>query len=280
MIVRCLVAASVWLACSAGAAESETEDSPYVPSPHSVVAEMLALAEVGPEDYLIDLGSGDGRIVLTAAKVLGARGLGVEIREDLVALSREAAVAQGVADRVRFVQQDLFETDISEATVVTLYLLPDTVNRLRDKLLWELEPGTRVLSHDYPIEGWKSERMIRLEHPDKVAVTGVPRTNIYLYRVPAEVAGRWRASVPAAVAREPLELEFVQSLNRVIGRAHRGGETIPLEDVSLEGREISFVLPEREAHFVGRVHDATIEGTVTAGAARGAWRAARRNPDG
>src|SRR5688572_3268515 len=106
---------------------------PYVPSPQSVVSDMLRYAEVGPADFLIDLGSGDGRIVLTAAKVFGARGFGVEIKDDLVKRSNESAQKEGLADRVRFMKQDLFKTDMSGASVITMYLLPDTVNLLKDK---------------------------------------------------------------------------------------------------------------------------------------------------
>jgi SAM-dependent methyltransferase len=167
-------------------AEPKYEQAPYIPSPTSIVDQMLELANVGPDDYLIDLGSGDGRIVLSAAKEYGARGLGVEILGDLVELATRSADELGIADRVRFVQEDLFEVDLSAASVVTMYLLPDMVNRLRDKLLRELAPGSRIVSHDYPIEGWPAERMIQLEHEEKIAVTGVPRTHLYLYRVPAD----------------------------------------------------------------------------------------------
>ncbi|MGH8704991.1 MAG: SAM-dependent methyltransferase, partial [Burkholderiales bacterium] len=141
-------AAQFLLACllAAGGALAQAKDKepvdagPYVPSPQSVVSDMLKLAEVGPGDFVIDLGSGDGRIVLTAAKVFGARGFGVEIKDDLVRLSNEAARKEGVADRVKFLTQDLFKTDISKATVLTMYLLPNTVNMLKDKLLTELRP--------------------------------------------------------------------------------------------------------------------------------------------
>lgn len=182
----------IWLALVAAAAaagaDAETPDAgaPYVPSPHEIVERMLELGDVGPGDYLIDLGSGDGRIVLAAARTRGARGLGIEIRGDLVEQARKSARKQDVADRVSFVEQDLFEADLSRATVVTVYLLPETVGRLRSKLLRELAPGTRVVSHDYPIEGWNAERFEQLEHPAKVQVTGVARTNLYLYRVPGE----------------------------------------------------------------------------------------------
>src|SRR5204862_3639029 len=138
-------AAAMLLSASAVAADlTPIKDAgPYVPSPQSVVSDMLRYADVGANDFLIDLGSGDGRIVLTAAKVFGARGFGVDIKEDLVKRANEAAHNEGVADRVKFVKQDLFETDVSQATVVSMYLLPDTVNMLKDKFLRELKPGTR-----------------------------------------------------------------------------------------------------------------------------------------
>ncbi|MFL6564280.1 MAG: class I SAM-dependent methyltransferase, partial [Burkholderiales bacterium] len=156
---------------------------PYVPSPQSVVSDMLRYAEVGPSDFLIDLGSGDGRIVLTAAKIFGARGFGVEIKEDLVRRSNEAAQKEGLAERVKFVKQDLFKTDISQATVVTMYLLPDTVNLLKEKLLTELRPGTRIVSHDYPLTGWIPEKYVQMDLEDKVQISGVTTTLIYLYIV-------------------------------------------------------------------------------------------------
>src|SRR3990170_8429729 len=147
------------LAAAPGLASNKPVNAgPYVPSPQSVVADMLRYAEVGPADFVIDLGSGDGRIVLTAAKVFGARGFGVEIKDELVKKSNEAAKNEGLADRVRFMKQDLFKTDLSQATVITMYLLPDTVNLLKDKFLAELRPGTRIVSHDYPLTGWLPEK--------------------------------------------------------------------------------------------------------------------------
>src|SRR5205807_773632 len=145
-------AISLLILLASGARAADLQPSkdagPYVPSPASVVADMLRYAEVGPNDFLIDLGSGDGRIVLTAAKLFGARGVGVEIKESLVKRANEAALKEGLAERVKFVKQDLFKTDISKATVITMYLLPDTVNLLKDKLLTELRPGTRIVSHE------------------------------------------------------------------------------------------------------------------------------------
>jgi hypothetical protein len=249
---------------------------PYVPSPDSVVAEMLALAGVGAADYLIDMGSGDGRIVLTAAKLHGARGLGIEIQDKLVALSIEAAKREGVADRVSFVRQDLFKTDVSAATVVTLYLLPDTVNLLAPKLRRELRPGTRVLSHDYPIAGWIPESWKRFEEPDKKSATGDPHATVYLYRIPADVGGRWRAQIPAALAQQPLVLDLRQQWQKLDGFATVGGREIPLDQVRLSGQAMSFDLPlpsGRTARFAGVARDGAIEGTVSDGGEAMPWRA-------
>jgi SAM-dependent methyltransferase len=252
------------------------EQAPYIPSPRSIVDQMLELANVGPADYLIDLGSGDGRIVLTAAKAFGARGLGVEILGDLVELATRSADELGIADRVEFVEEDLFEVDLSAASVVTMYLLPDMVNRLRDKLLRELAPDSRVVSHDYPIDGWTVERFIQLELEEKIEVTGVPRTNLYLYRVPARVEGRWTAQLPAGLADEPLELEFTQRVTFVQGHARLGDQTVPLHEATLSGSRLTFTVPNRSARFTGRIDGDTIEGTVEAGEASGPWRAERR----
>jgi SAM-dependent methyltransferase len=246
---------------------------PYVPSPQSVVSDMLKLAEVGPKDYVIDLGSGDGRIVLTAAKVFGASGFGVEIKEDLVELSNEAAKKEGVADRVKFIKQDLFKTDISKATVLTMYLLPDTVNLLKDKLLNELRPGARILSHDYPLTGWIPEKYVQMDLEDKVQISGVTTTLIYLYMVPARVQGSWKAALPATVSRQPAVLHLRQQLTRVQGSARIDGRDVPLEDVSLRGDRIRFKLAGRKAEFSGQVKGGTIEGIVEAGGARAPWSA-------
>ena len=142
------------------------EEVPFVVTPDNVTLEMLKLANVGPRDYVIDLGSGDGRIVIVAAKRFGARGLGVEIVPDLVKQSRENAKRAGVEERAEFREQDLFETDLSKATVVTLYLLPDVNLALRPKLRM-LRPGTRIVSHDWDMGDWKPDRTVVVDAPDK-----------------------------------------------------------------------------------------------------------------
>jgi SAM-dependent methyltransferase len=246
---------------------------PFIPSPEAAVAAMLQYAKVGPNDFIIDLGSGDGRIVRTAAKLFGARGFGVEIKEDLVRSSNEAAQKEGLADRVKFIKQDLFKTDISQATVLTMYLLPDTVNLLREKLLSELKPGTRIVSHDYPLTGWIPEDMKQFDLPEKVDISGVQTTIVWLYLVPAKVAGRWSAKMPPAVSRAPATLELKQQLTRVSGTARLDGKETSLEDVKLRGEHLSFRLTGRKGEFTGLVKGKSIEGTLEAGGAKAPWSA-------
>jgi protein-L-isoaspartate O-methyltransferase len=251
-----------------------TKDAgPYVPSPQSVVADMLRHADVGPEDFVIDLGSGDGRIVLTAAKVFGAQGFGVEIKDELVHKSNEAAKNAGLADRVRFYKQDLFKTDLSKATVITMYLLPETVNMLKDKLLAELRPGTRIVSHDYPLSGWVPEKYVQMDLEDKVEISGVTTTLIYVYVVPAKVAGNWTAQMPRAVSKEPATLQLRQSLTRVSGSAWIDGKEVPLQDAKLRGDQLTFKLSGRRGEFSGRVSGHSIDGVVQSGSTTAPWSA-------
>jgi SAM-dependent methyltransferase len=261
------------LAADKPAAETPINAGPYVPSPQSVVADMLKLADIGPQDFVVDLGSGDGRIVLTAAKVFGASGFGVEIRDELVKLSNEAARKEGVADRVKFIKADLFKTDISRATVLTMYLLPNTVNMLKEKLLNELKPGTKVLSHDYPLTGWIPEKYVQWDLEDKVKISGVTTTLIYLYMVPAKVQGSWRATVPASVGKGPLSLSLRQQVTRLSGSAKLDGKDVALDDLKIHGARISFALPAKKAAFTGTVKGETIDGIVEAGGAQAPWSA-------
>jgi predicted O-methyltransferase YrrM len=143
-------------------------DVVYVPTPEVVVEKMLELAKVGKNDILYDLGSGDGRIPITAAKKFGTQGVGVEIRPDLIQEAQQNAREANVSDRVQFLQQDLFQTDISKATVVTLYLLPELNVKLRPKLFEELKPGTRIVSHDFNMGDWQPEQTVQVQGPDRV----------------------------------------------------------------------------------------------------------------
>ena len=160
---------------------TETPSVPYVPTPENVVEQMLELANVSGDDVLYDLGSGDGRIPITAAEKYGTRGTGVELDSELVQESRANAEAAGVSDRVEFLQQDLFQTDFSEASVVTLYLLPDVNLELRSKLLEELEPGTRIVSHDFDMGEWQPEEVVQVQ-----SSSGRQHT-LYYWVVPEEI---------------------------------------------------------------------------------------------
>ena len=158
----------------------ETKEAPYVPTPQYVVGHMLKLADVTAEDTVFDLGSGDGRIVLTAAKAFGARGVGIEIDSALVERARRNARRAGVADRTTFRRGDLFEANLRPAAVVTLYLWPNMNNRLRPKLRNELAPGTRVVSHGFGIDGWEPDTTVTLDS----SVLPGGSTEIYLWTVP------------------------------------------------------------------------------------------------
>ena len=171
-----------------GAALAQDE-VPFITTPDNVTLAMLQLASVTPKDFVIDLGSGDGRIVITAARRFGARGLGVEISPDLVARSRENARAAGVAERVEFRVQDLFKTDLSTAQVITMYLLPEVNLQLRPRLL-ALAPGTRIVCHDWDMGDWQPDRSITLDVPEKT-IGREKRSTVHLWVVPAQVHGLW-----------------------------------------------------------------------------------------
>jgi hypothetical protein len=246
---------------------------PYVPSPQSVVSDMLRYADVNAEDFLIDLGSGDGRIVRTAAKVFGARGFGVEIKDELVRESNEAAKNEGLADRVRFLKQDLFKTDLSQATVITMYLLPDTVNLLKDKFLSELRPGTRIVSHDYPLTGWLPEKQEQFDLEEKINISGVTTTVIYVYLVPAKVAGKWQATLPATISKEPIVLDLRQQITRIYGSARINGKEFPVQSSKIRGEKISFQLAGVKGEFTGQVKGKRIEGILENGRIKSPWSA-------
>lgn len=182
------------LASTAAVAQSGSnwvEEVPFITTPDHVTLAMLELAQVRAGDHLIDLGSGDGRIVITAAKRFGASGLGLEIVPDLVAQSERNARQAGVADRAQFRVQDLFEADLSAASVVTMYLLPDVNLKLRPRLL-ALAPGARIVSHDWDLGDWAPDRSVTVEVPDK-AVGREKLSRLHLWQVPAPVQGRWCA---------------------------------------------------------------------------------------
>jgi SAM-dependent methyltransferase len=246
-------------------------DAPYVPSSPATVDEMLRLAAVGPGDVVYDLGAGDGRVVIAAAAKLGARGVGVERDGRLVAQAKENAARAGVGERVRFLQQDLFTTDLGGATVVALYLSPNLNLQLRPALL-ALAPGTRVVSHSSGMGDWRPDRRTSI------------RKDVLLWIVPARVAGRWRSALGSP--RRTLELEVSQRHQEISVGARLDGAPAQVWEARLEGDRLRFVIVEHvgapdEAglYFEGRVTGHSIEGSVArgVGAARDeqAWRATR-----
>jgi SAM-dependent methyltransferase len=250
-------------------------DVPFVPTPQVVVDEMLRVAKVGQADFVIDLGSGDGRIAITAAKKFGARAMGVELDEHLIFQSEESARQAAVEDRVKFLRQDLFKTDISPATVITMYLLPSVNRRLRPRLL-DLKPGTRIVAHDFDLEDWK---------PDQVTTI---RKNVFLWVVPAKVAGRWRARVLLPDGPRTIEVELNQRFQEVNGLARIDGQVTQMWEAKLSADRVSFVLVdgadrdnEASLYFEGRVAGSAIEGEIRRGVGnsqtRIKWQAAKVN---
>ncbi len=214
------------------------EEVPFITTPDRVTLAMLKLAEVGPGDRLIDLGSGDGRIVITAARLYGTRGLGVEIVPDLVQRSRESALRAGVAQRVEFREQDLFTTDLSAASVITMYLLPDVNLQLRPRLL-ALSPGTRIVSHDWDMGDWQADRRLSLDVPEKT-IGREKRSQLFLWWVPAPVAGLWCGPGGRSLRLEQRyqtvhgELTHIQGEESVTGRL--AGKDLTLHGVRSEWR--------------------------------------------
>ncbi len=252
------------------------EIDPFGATPHEVVAEMLALAEVDKEDVVYDLGSGDGRIPIAAATEAGARGVGVELRPELVKRSRKAAEEAGVADRVRFLKKDFFEVDISEATVVMLYLFPRTTVRLRPKLLEELEPGTRIVAYNYGIEGWPRDK----EQPVEALSYGT----LYYWVVPANVSGSWEGLISlGSEGGRRFTLQFDQTFQQVRGHVMIGDEQLPLHDVELEADNLTFTLSlpgEERLMLAGKVAGGRMRGVVRPAQSNGGeqkwtWRVVR-----
>jgi SAM-dependent methyltransferase len=215
LLLRNTLAAAIAAFSATLAGAQPTEDVPFITSPDNVTLEMLRMAQVGPTDHVIDLGSGDGRIVITAARRFGATGLGVEIVPDLVDKSTQTARDADVADKVNFRVQDLFETDLAPATVVTMYLLPDVNLKLRPALL-ALKPGTRIVSHDWDMGEWKPDQTSTLAVPNK-AVGREKSSKVHLWVVPAQVAGLWCGSGPL----RGFSLQLAQRFQEVEGTLTR-----------------------------------------------------------
>jgi SAM-dependent methyltransferase len=220
------------------------KDVVWVPSPEETVAKMMEIGKITANDFVVDLGSGDGRNVIAAAK-LGARGLGVEYNNEMVELSRRTAAKEGVADRAQFVQGDMYQADFSKATVMALFLLTTNLQVLRDKI-FNLQPGTRVVLNTFAIPDWAPDEQVTVENC-------VSWCTVMLNIVPAKIAGTWRASSPAG------DLSLTQEFQMVSGTFKSAtGETIPVKG-RLRGNEVTLTA-EGQAEFKGVVKGATIEG--------------------
>ncbi len=280
------VAAALSLCAAAPAFAQDLDDAkdnvagPYVPTPWVIVDEMLKLADVRGEDVVYDLGSGDGRLVIAAAKRFGARGVGVELQTELVEMARIGAKHEGVADRVEFVQGDLFQADIRSASVVMLYLLPRYVTRLVPRLRAELRPGTRIVSHDYPLAPWPPDKELSMDVPEKEMISGTSWTRLYYYVVPARVQGAWELTLPKALAAAPLALQITQEPHAVGGFVRDGGAELTLRDLAVRGAQVRFGLlyKGRLMAFEGTVAGDAMTGEVRARDQRGPWAARHRAP--
>jgi len=256
-------------------------DVPYVPSKPEVVATMLRMAKVTKTDLLYDLGCGDGRIVITAAELYGTRGVGIDIDPDRIQESQQNALDANVGHLVKFQELDLFQADFHEATVVSLYLLTSVNLRLRPNLLAQLRPGTRIVSHNYAMDTWKS---------DDSAVVMVNETthNVYLWIVPANVSGVWEGSWTDGSQKTAFRLELEQHFQWPSGKIKlRGSETL-LADIRLVGDQFLFTSEADDSStglkmvFAGRVTGNEMQGTVEVRQSDGqnsrkSWKA-RRDP--
>jgi hypothetical protein len=248
-----VIALALWISLSAGAATLDVP-TPYIPSTRGNVDEMLRLAGVTPQDVVFDLGSGDGRIVISAARDYGARGVGIEFDAALVRESTENARRAGVAERAEFRHSDIFAADLQAASVVTMYLLTSLVTRLEPKLLAELKPGTRIVAHDYGFAEWKPDRKLQISK------------TYMLYVVPAKVAGAWRIEAPLTKGRE-FVLDMQQRYQEVRGGVRVQGGFLPAFEAHLSGERLGFVLVEDDVsyRFEGDVRGDVIEGVVRYG---------------
>lgn len=250
-----LAAAGLLLWTAAAGAQDAPVQAPFITTPPEVVARMLQLARTGAQDFVIDLGSGDGRIVIHAATAHGARGLGVELDESLVAQARENARRAGVAERARFEAADALRTDLSGASVVTIYLLPFLLDQLRPRLLAQLRPGSRVVTHAFKMTGWAPDRAEVVRLSARHEGQG-DESRIFLWIVPAEARGTWRA--PGG-----WQLHIHQNHQQVEVEAARDGKPLAVSAARLEGDALEFSGPEFA--FRGRVQGDRLAGELRRG---------------
>jgi len=275
LLIGCFAAlALAGAACAQAPAQKEEfvpqvgqagKDVIWVPTPEELVARMLHMAQATPKDFVIDLGSGDGRIAIAAAKKIGARAVGIEYNPEMVELSNKSARAQGVSDKVKFIKADIFESDFSQATVITMYLLPGLNLKLRPKLL-NMKPGTRLVSHQFNMDDWEPDERTSLD--GRLA---------FLWIVPAKVQGSWQLSANG----QTREMTLTQQYQKISGYLKIGGLEAGLRDATLHGDRIAFAWVDNDGvrhDFTGRVNGASMEGAVRTdhGRDEGRWTASRR----
>ena len=270
-------AAFIFSTVVATAMAQDYGDTPYVQTPQVVVDKMLEIAKVSSKDYLIDLGSGDGRMIITAAKRYGARGFGVDLNKSLVTLSNRNAAKMGVANRAVFYERDLHETDLAKADVLTLYLLPEVNLMVRPRIL-ALKPGTRLVSHDYGFGEWPPDIELTMDAPGK-PVGRDQKSKVMFWVVPARVAGKWVWQGPAGL----YELQLEQVFQKITGTLSVGGRRATIEKAVLTGDHISFeaALDKGEKgdrvrqEFSGKVINNAIAGDLRVAGAAQTWNATR-----
>jgi len=244
------------------------KDVVWVPTPDEVVERMLNMAQTKPEDYVIDLGAGDGKIAIAAAKKFGARSLGIEYNPDMAALAQRNAQAAGVLGKAQIVQGDIFVTDFTQATVLTMYLLPSLNMKLRPQIL-AMRPGTRVVAHAFNMEDWEADES-----------SDVDGRRAYLWIVPANVSGRWAMELSGAGGSEKLSLNLDQKFQKIEGVAYLGSILAGLREPRLSGFRIGFAYVDNRGvrrDFTGRVTGSSMEGSFrTDAGAEGRWTATKK----
>ena len=257
-----------------GGQPTRTPDVHFVPTPMDVVEAMLSVARVTKQDRLFDLGSGDGRIVITAAKRLGTRGVGIDIDPPRITESRRNADTAGVTQLVEFRQADLFETDLRQATVVTLYLLPTLNVKLRPKLFAELRPGSRVVSHAFHMGDWEADSTLN-----------VNGRSVFYWVMPSKVDGDWSLRVGEGGGERTYALRLAQNYQRLTGTATAGGQTLSVDSARVVGDSVIFTLADTTGgatarqgrmRFAGRLNGSALVGSARGGDRGSAqWRATR-----
>ncbi len=244
------------------------KDVVWVPTPEEVVERMLNMAQTRPEDYVIDLGAGDGKIAIAAAKKFGARSLGIEYNPDMVRHAQRNAEAAGVLGRAQILHGDIFVTDFTQATVLTMYLLPSLNMKLRPQIL-ALKPGTRVVTHAFNMEDWE---------PDEVSDVDGRRAHLWI--VPANVAGRWAMELYSDGNSGKVELSLDQRFQKIEGRVQLGSVQAGLRAPRLSGFNISFAYVDNNGmrrDFTGRAIGNGMEGSFrTDGGQEGRWTAVKK----